>query len=262
MSHASMWGRRLAVLLLLLLLLLPGGEVGGEAPLAGRGAPLPLALLLPLALPACATRAERSVSPELPSAAGAPLSPWPSSCAQPLGAPRSASRSSTGGIPPPPSRSSEFHARAREPKSSYGERGLDLITPPGAEPSSARLTRRPHARLETGVTGGGGGSSSSQPPWMMSLRVITPTTLGRVGVRVRVRVRARVGVGVRVRFRGVKGRVRVRVRARVRVRVREHLGAVLDDEEVAQPHRAEEAADAAERGVLQRDGGAVVDVRP
>ena len=112
-----MWGRRLAVLLLLLLLL-PGGEVGGEAPLAGRGAPLPLALLLPLALPACATRAERSVSPALPSAAGAPLSPWPSSCAQPLGAPRSASRSSTGGIPPPPSRSSEFHARAREPKSS------------------------------------------------------------------------------------------------------------------------------------------------
>ena len=117
MSHASMWGRRLAVLLLLLLLL-PGGEVGGEAPLAGLGAPLPLALLLPLALPGCATRAERSVSPALPSAAGAPLSPWPSSCAQPLGAPRSASRSSTGGIPPPPSRSSEFHARAREPKSS------------------------------------------------------------------------------------------------------------------------------------------------
>ena len=99
MSHASMWGRRLAVLLLLLLLL-PGGEVGGEAPLAGLGAPLPLALLLPLALPACATRAERSVSPALPSAAGAPLSPWPSSCAQPLG--RSGRCAAVGPPQPPP----------------------------------------------------------------------------------------------------------------------------------------------------------------
>ena len=76
MAHDSMWGRILAVLLPLLLL--PGGEVGGEAPFAGPGAELPtLAVLLPLPLPLPlpgATRAERSVSRALPSAAGAPMS--------------------------------------------------------------------------------------------------------------------------------------------------------------------------------------------
>ena len=108
----SMWGRRLAVLLPLLLL--PGGEVGGEAPFAGLGAELPtLAVLLPLALPAGATRAERSVSRALPSAAGS----MPSSCAEAAGA-AEASLSAAGGIPAPAPGSSEFQPLTLEPKSS------------------------------------------------------------------------------------------------------------------------------------------------
>ena len=110
MAHDSMWGRILAVLLPLLLL--PGGEVGGEAPFAGPGAELPtLAVLLPLPLPLPgATRAERSVSRALPSAAGAPMS----SCTDSVGA-TEASLSSAGGIP---AGSSEFQPLTLEPKSS------------------------------------------------------------------------------------------------------------------------------------------------
>ena len=112
MAHDSMCGRILAVLLLLLLL--PGGEVGGEAPFAGIAAELPtLAVLLPLALPGGATRAERSVSRALPSAAGATMS----SCAEAVGA-TEASLSSAGGIPAPPPGSSEFQPLTLEPKSS------------------------------------------------------------------------------------------------------------------------------------------------